>query len=1074
MISLALVLLASCLENAAADFGTFLSTDLTAAPLDSLAPLRALVEANESLLDAAFEGWKKETTCDRILTDESRNFYRVWMFAGTCGCLLFMAVTLPMIFNSGGLEGFISDLAGEEQDYEVSNDELKSTEKGVKYCSVMGVDEKDGSIAEFGTMVKGQPVGDGSIWIKVDSKFLPTCIDDKRVLIGKSRAARKQKKKKIADAAQTLTGDARAPDLDKAMEHLLRTSPTDVHGKMRSVWGTNMSILSEVGGIGTELYFKLLRNLGVCFTYIMVCTSPLAMLSSFGDFMPDAGVATAKTSIGNLGMMAVGGLQQRYRVILIGCQAKDLSSFTSIFSWMDLLGVVIYMSLLAWFVFWYLPRAVKKDEDDTLSCMDFAVEIDGIPRTVENQKDYVEHLKEHLETTIAEAFFQLQSRRDFSSVHWVDRLGGKDFSAKGVVREVVLVRDWKGRLGSVIQTAEMKKLQDIADYKGVEATTGFLCRKKPLKDIIAKEQEKLDEKLGDVDELHVLRAYVILNTTHAKRFLMNIYRLAQFRVLRCCQRRALRFKGIHAVRVRDAPEPTDILWVNQDVPDWKRRIFIVVMSSSWFLMMVIAIALIYSTSSASQAAGAGLGQQVIGDPQCDTGTKTSANYKCSALVAVEWTKAYGQTLSGDQLACYCTTQGYTKILQDKDLYDGTCKDWLVGAGTTVALGVLASVIVVVINNVLRIAIMKFAMWERPTSLSQLNSSIMVKVAVSQYLNIAVIIYLVNFNFSYDGTQLFGGAFSDFDRGWFAVVGATLLSNMLVNSFMGIATLGGYVTIVFKRCCCRGKVKHQQELLDLYTNPTFNIAERYAQMLTTCFCCMTYSSGLPLLNLFAAMYCFISYWSDKVALLRGSRQPPAYDGQMPKEAGFMLLWAGPLHILVSIFMFSHPCTFPSKPIGGDIASLQASASSLSGNSTLSTADAADASNSLSNRLSLESTWMMTFALGLVLAFFALYVALKIIGGSFGLLWKFMKVLFCSKLRRVAPAGEEGDVGEAAVAVAKELQDWTWDEAKMHIEKCRPPASYEMLEHEDIKPIKQFIESSPSATSIVPTAAVVVIP
>ena len=86
-------------------------------------------------------------------------------------------------------------------------------------------------------------------------------------------------------------------------------------------------------------------------------------------------------------------------------------------------------------------------------------------------------------------------------------------------------------------------------------------------------------------------------------------------------------------------------------------------------------------------------------------------------------------------------------------------------------------------------------------------------------------------------------------------------------------------------------KHQAELLKLYTNPKFEIAQVYARVLSTVFVTLTYSSGLPLVNLFAILYFFANYWVDKAVLLWGSRRPPAFDARIPMQAATILLYAG---------------------------------------------------------------------------------------------------------------------------------------------------------------------------------------
>merc|ERR1719217_195040 len=91
----------------------------------------------------------------------------------------------------------------------------------------------------------------------------------------------------------------------------------------------------------------------------------------------------------------------------------------------------------------------------------------------------------------------------------------------------------------------------------------------------------------------------------------------------------------------------------------------------------------------------------------------------------------------------------------------------------------------------------------------------------------------------------------------------------------------------------------------------------------------YSAGMPIVNLFMAAYCFFTFWIDKATVLKGSKRPPLYDCQLPVEASTLLLFAGPLHVVFAIGMYSHLCTFPSEPLSGAIADLSESAASQAG-------------------------------------------------------------------------------------------------------------------------------------------------
>lgn len=336
---------------------------------------------------------------------------------------------------------------------------------------------------------------------------------------------------------------------------------------------------------------------------------------------------------------------------------------------------------------------------------------------------------------------------------------------------------------------------------------------------------------------------------------------------------------------------------------------------------------------------------------------------------------------------------------------------------------------------------------------------MIKVAVAQTINTVVVVTLVNYYGSDElrsfanvipfGQLLFRGDFGDLTRGWYTVVGGAICMNMLVNAFTPGATY--LVFTAFNSCWRRYRTKsqkHQAELMELYTNPPFDISSRYAQLLTTVFCTLVYSSGLPMLTLFAATYMFVTYWSDKLVLLWGSQRPPAYTAEMPRDASAAMLYSVGLHCIVAILMYSQPCTFPSSAVGGALAS-----ASAAGSQAVNSGFAAW----LTERVSREATWMFFALLILLLALWACRTVLWIIGGTVGE----ALTLLCAACRRsTAKVANEDEAVHAGM---------TWAEAAEHIEKACPPASYRMdmrLEFQDLARYLRDTESGITSISVAP--------
>ncbi len=106
--------------------------------------------------------------------------------------------------------------------------------------------------------------------------------------------------------------------------------------------------------------------------------------------------------------------------------------------------------------------------------------------------------------------------------------------------------------------------------------------------------------------------------------------------------------------------------------------------------------------------------------------------------------------------------------------------------------------------------------------------------------------------------------------------------------------------------------------------------------------MLFSSGMPILSIFEAVFGFLTYWTDKYVVLK-TFQGTADLRQRIGQAGCNHLACGGADArILGIGVLEHACTFPSKPLGSSLQSLASKAPSaasgmsgknVSGNSLL---------------------------------------------------------------------------------------------------------------------------------------------
>eukprot|EP00928_Gymnodinium_smaydae_P001010 TRINITY_DN10378_c0_g2_i1.p1 TRINITY_DN10378_c0_g2~~TRINITY_DN10378_c0_g2_i1.p1 ORF type:complete len:940 (-),score=180.77 TRINITY_DN10378_c0_g2_i1:179-2998(-) len=828
-------------------------------------------------------------------------------------------------------------------------------------------------------------------------------------------------------SAQQLEHAVEPADLKGARQHLIDSSPT-VNGRWRGIFSTSLGGMTEVGGVGTELYFRLLLTLGMSFTVMSIVTSPTLIYSLLGNFVPDTGSPLAKTTVGNLGRILVGGTgDQSSRYIIVGCQGMDIKNLTRWFGYLDSCALLIFAAFIVHFRFRILPVLARTAEEEAVTVADFALEIEGLPRKVDDQARYEDLLREHLQSRIEQTRANAEkggccSKRRKLNLPNVE------------VHEVTLVRDFSKRLGRVKDRAMLMQQKKIAEFK--QDTDGA-----------AKVQAKIDklsktlEKVEDEEQLPVVRAYAIVNCMQDAQALEVQYRFANFFLFRLCQFSSNRFQGC-GLRVRRAPEPSNIICENADVPKWERALRQAFMVLIFLIGLSIAGAITsYVTTGARDLnEGEGSVTSVLGSGACDADLPKTG-YQCMFQNASTWTVDYARTLKGDALTCFCSTKGMATVVQDDVLRNELCQDWLVGTSIGIVVGIAASLIVVVLNAGFKMLCVFFSESERPLSVSALESSKMTKIFAAQFVNTALIILLVNYKSPTPILFLGAGEHHLFARGWFAVVGSAMVMTMLTNAFAGGGGLfGGWAFTVFYRRLCARRIQTQDELLQLYTNPEFDISTMLAQLLMTSFCTMLYSSAMPLLTVLAAIYCFILYWSSKALLLKGSRRPPQYDAAMVKQAAQILLFAIPVHLVFAIGAYSDACTFPSNPLGGALGSLTNQATS---------ALQASGSVTLLGRLRYESTWLLTCCLALFIALVAIWLVLSIVGATFGEAAKFFLMLLCPKRAEEAP-GANADLS---------TRSWLDKHIQEHLKSTCPPLSYGFESNPKFKPFVKYLKMNP---------------
>ncbi|RLN90291.1 hypothetical protein BBJ28_00024844, partial [Nothophytophthora sp. Chile5] len=239
-----------------------------------------------------------------------------------------------------------------------------------------------------------------------------------------------------------------------------------------------------------------------------------------------------------------------------------------------------------------------------------------------------------------------------------------------------------------------------------------------------------------------------------------------------------------------------------------------------------------------------------------------------------------------------------------------CRTFLTDYLAKNAFIVVASVVVVVVNLVLKATVLRFASFERHKSESVKASAVALKMFAAQFLNTAIIVLVVNAALSLSNVpvvgELFRGKFTDFQRDWYPTVGMGITMTMLINAVAPQILLLLQLCVLnpLRRCLARRHIRTQAKMDQLYAGPTFDLAVRYPMVLNSVFVTLIFCGGSPVLLFIAALACGAIYWLDKLALIWQYNVKTAYDEALAETVLGLLPWTLVAHLAFSSWMYGN--------------------------------------------------------------------------------------------------------------------------------------------------------------------------
>ncbi len=205
-----------------------------------------------------------------------------------------------------------------------------------------------------------------------------------------------------------------------------------------------------------------------------------------------------------------------------------------------------------------------------------------------------------------------------------------------------------------------------------------------------------------------------------------------------------------------------------------------------------------------------------------------------------------------------------------------CYDWFLDTYKAKAFGASISVVVNVVNTILKLIIIALITNIGEDTKSAMMRSIMVGVFVTQFFNTAVLLPLSSANLTELNVPIINtyakGPYTDFTEEWYKDIGALLIEAMIINSIMPVVEFGinwglktGFRLLdrSFTKDIYRSKKRSIQLYIDTFSGPEYMIHFRYSTILNVCFVTMMYGTALPILYPIALWSFFVLFTLERL-------------------------------------------------------------------------------------------------------------------------------------------------------------------------------------------------------------------
>lgn len=122
------------------------------------------------------------------------------------------------------------------------------------------------------------------------------------------------------------------------------------------------------------------------------------------------------------------------------------------------------------------------------------------------------------------------------------------------------------------------------------------------------------------------------------------------------------------------------------------------------------------------------------------------------------------------------------------------------------------------------------------------------------------------------------------------MGVSIITSQLIAAALRVATLAATAALLFWRRRTAPRRPTQAALAEALRAPAFELDARYGEHLNVVFVTLLLCGGVPAAYLSAALWFGVAYWTEKWELLRLSRRPVAYGGDLAEAVNGIVPFA----------------------------------------------------------------------------------------------------------------------------------------------------------------------------------------